>query len=422
MSLVTVSAPRRYTHHDWPAIAATIDAAGRRHDIVYRASQAPLAEDASPFVILALLPAMKLGVPLRVAAPVSRLLLEQLDQTQDVIMSQLPDMHKIAVDATAAPSSTAQTQRGVGCFFSGGVDSTYTVLTRREQIDHLLFVHGFDIPLSNTTLRQTVAAAIRHEARALAKPVIEVETNARDLVSAYVKDWAVGIGPAAAGVAYLLSPFLHTVYMASGVDYGVKPYAQQFQQWYQAFNTPLMQIADDGREATRFQKVALLAQNETALCWLRVCYENPHDLYNCGHCPKCLHTMLSLHILGALERCATFPHTIDLQAVRQAIPTSGEIVFFIQTLAAARKLGAHPEIVQALMDCLGIEGAATELDLNAIQLHLAHKQSKALRLQLAQITHSRSWRWTAPLRAASRLARAWRVSPPWKKPISSHMR
>lgn len=406
MPSVTVGAPKRYVDHNWPAVAAAIDIAGRRYDIVYRSSHGPLAEDASPFAIVALVPAMRLGLPLRVAAPVSHVLLEQLDQAQDLIVSWLPDTHKITIEATATPTPSRpdSPERSAGCFFSGGVDSTYTVLTRREHIDHLLFVHGFDIALSNATLRRTVAAAIRQEARALGKPVIEVETNARDLLSVYIKDWSLGIGPAAASIGYLLSPFLHTVYMASGVDYSVKPYAEQYQRWYQAYNTAHMRIADDGREATRLQKVALLAQNDTALRWLRVCYENPHDVYNCGHCPKCLHTMLSLQLVGALPRCATFPHTIDLEAVRQAIPASGEMVFFMQTLAMATQVESATGIVAALSDCLGVKAGAP-LDLYAIQLYMARKQSKALRQQLAQVTNSKSWKLTAPLRSAGAVAR-----------------
>ena len=48
-------------------------------------------------------------------------------------------------------------------------------------------------------------------------------------------------------------------------------------------------LAHDGCEATRLDKTRLVSEHPIALETLRVCYENPDSLYNCGRCRKCLH-------------------------------------------------------------------------------------------------------------------------------------
>jgi hypothetical protein len=406
----TIGAPQYNTDHGWSTASATITINERSHTVFFRSSQGPLVQDASPFAILGLCPAMALGVPLRVTTPIPAVLLDHLNKIQDEIIAQLPDLQRIAITAPVLAETSSFGERGVACFFSAGVDSTFTVLQHQDEIKYLVFVHGFDVALKNKALRQTVISAIQNEAAELGKPLIEVETNARDLLSPYMAEWSRGIGPATSAIAYLLSPFLHTIYLASGADYSIQPHSQQFERWYRLFTTTLMRIVDDGRESSRFQKIALLAENETAMRWLRVCYHNTHNAYNCGRCTKCLHTMLSLQLLNALDKCRTLPHTVDLERVRQIIPHGGELLFMAQTLGAALKLGTHPEIAAAIADCLGLAPTDT-LDAPTIELAVARRRIKFLHQQLHQVRQSDSWRLTAPLRAVGALFKRHKKGP-----------
>ena len=61
----------------------------------------------------------------------------------------------------------------------------------------------------------------------------------------------------------------------------------------------------------------MIVRDRDALGWLRVCYRNPDQAYNCGRCEKCVRTMLSLHALGALEQAPTFANDIDPRTVRR---------------------------------------------------------------------------------------------------------
>lgn len=53
------------------------------------------------------------------------------------------------------------------------------------------------------------------------------------------------------------------------------------------------------------EKVKLLAESETALKSLKVCWHSQSD-ENCQACNKCYRTMTTLLLLGALDLCSTF--------------------------------------------------------------------------------------------------------------------
>src|SRR5574337_867736 len=94
-------------------LSAHISTGQEAHEVWYATRALGLMPTISPFVVSSLLVAMKLGLA-------------------------LPTGRKVAV------------------FFSGGLDSFYTLLKRRNEIDSLVFIHGFDIPLENVALREQV--------------------------------------------------------------------------------------------------------------------------------------------------------------------------------------------------------------------------------------------------------------------------
>ncbi len=97
-----------------------------------------------PFVAAALLPAMLRGGPLTVepGLPVSAKLLGSLPRLQDIFHCWDRELKVVPVSAT--PGSAVKTRAGGASFFSGGVDSVYTFLERLDDIDHVIFINGFD--------------------------------------------------------------------------------------------------------------------------------------------------------------------------------------------------------------------------------------------------------------------------------------
>ena len=76
-------------------------------------------------------------------------------------------------------------------------------------------------------------------------------------------------------------------------------------------------VEHDGANVSRTEKIRTIVRDRDALGWLRVCYRNPDQAYNCGRCEKCVRTMLSLHALGALEQAPTFANDVDPRTVRR---------------------------------------------------------------------------------------------------------
>ncbi len=298
---------------------------------------------------VALPAAMKLGLPLHVEGPVSPQLLASIPSIQAIYHAWNPDWRVIPVSAEPAQPAP-HGSGGVACFFSGGVDSFYTLLKHLDEIDALIFIHGFDISLDNTPFRARVSAAVREVAAACAKPLIEVETNLKEFVIRH-SPWEYAHGALLAGVALSLSSRFSRIYIAASEFYGLAatiPWGSH-PLLDPLWSTERTTIVHDGCEATRMDKVAAIARSEVALRWLRVCWENPNGEYNCGRCGKCLRTMVALRIVDALDRCNTFDRPLDLAAVarKKLCPDPPHM---IQYLEAAERAGTDPALVRALRD------------------------------------------------------------------------
>ena len=66
------------------------------------------------------------------------------------------------------------------------------------------------------------------------------------------------------------------------------------------WSTETLEFVHDGCEATRIEKVALIAEPDVALKFLRVCGEDHNGAYNCGWCEKCIRTKINFISLGRL--------------------------------------------------------------------------------------------------------------------------
>jgi hypothetical protein len=404
MEKIVVSAPRSVPGPGWPQVSALVEAEGR-HELYFRASQGPLATGSATFLFATLGAASKLAVPLHVrgAVPAGFLALARSFMHDAAAWNSrwLDEYHEVPLDVTSSPLAPepATEGRGVACFFSGGVDSFDTVLRHPDEITHLIYVHGYDTPLANTKMRATILQSLRRAAAGLGKPLIEVETNLRELLP----QWGHPVATLTEmGIAYLLSPQFRRVYIAS--DYaGYWPGDCPPQQLPEAELVDLdtVQIIFDGRGRRRCEKTAQLATSQTALSTLRVCWLNKSMAYNCGQCEKCLRTMFALHLAGALDRCQTFDRPIELSAVRRMLLHAVEVPFWQEILEGLER-GADVELAAGVRERmrhlapLGMETAAT----------LAKAQARIAELEdeLQQLKTSRSWQVTAPLRSAGKMA------------------
>ncbi len=325
----------------------------RSHQLWYRVSPGSASTAVDPIVAAALLATMITGGCLRTTGPVSAKLLSSIPTIQDIFDVWDPRFRRVAVEAEPKSGFGGGMPQGVAAFFTGGVDSWYTLLKHFNEITHLIYVHGFDVRLDDWPLRSKVTKTIQAVAAELQKPLVEVETNLRTITDQYV-EWDYYHGGGLASVALLLSPRFRRVYIPGTHSYAALLPLGSHPMLDPLWSTEETDIVHDGCEAPRVHKVARISSSDLALRTLRVCWENRGGAYNCGQCEKCLRTMVALRVVGALERCKTFERPLDLKAVsRLHYRTPGGRDHIGQNLEALREWSIDdPPLARALQDCL----------------------------------------------------------------------
>jgi hypothetical protein len=319
---------------------ARVRAPRRTYSFTYSVAVGEVSETGDAALTAAILPAMRWGGTLQVDAPVSPRLMANLDAVQEAFLANSRGFRPVQVQAGSAPGRAPSTDGGVACFFSGGVDSFYSVASHLDELTHLVFIHGFDIPLGERALRARVAARLRQAAQELGLELIEVETDVRRFSDRFVDFPGEYFGALLASTAQLLSPMLRKAYIASSYGPGQGVFSGSTPEIDPLWSTEAVEIVHD-TQVLRLEKFAAIAEFPVALRHLRMCFENRGGEYNCGRCRKCLMGMACLRLVGALGRCETFPATLDLDALAhtQALPPTP---FLKEFLAAAEAAGDRP--------------------------------------------------------------------------------
>lgn len=263
--------------------------------------------------VCALLPlAVLRGEPIRCALPVDAALLDNLERVMAVWRGWDPALVPVGLECETVPAGPAAEVDAA--FFSGGVDSTFTVLRDRDGLpdadriglDRLITVHGFDIPLGERAAFRRLEARHRRFAETRGLTLVPVATNLRETRWTEA-DWAtLAHGAGFAAVAHALAPELRSVRLAasSGVR-DLRPWGSHVRT-DPLFSSSRLEIVHDGAEVRRLDKLARVAEDPAALADLRVCWRSRTDR-NCGRCVKCLRTLAGLELLGVRGGAASFP-------------------------------------------------------------------------------------------------------------------
>jgi hypothetical protein len=350
MGFVRVGQPRPL-EGDKPGVIASIDVGEERHEIWYRVSEGPIASDAQVFLAAILPSAMMLGWPLEIPGPVSLRLTNALSTIQIILRSWVTECREVPLRIETARSSPPAPGRLVASFFSGGVDSFYTLLKHRDEIGKIILVHGFDLRLEDMALRAKVSTSLREVAEQLGVRLVEVETNVRSLADRYFP-WKFYHGSMLASVALLLAPQMRKIYIAASDSYATLVPWGSHPLLDPLWSTEETELVHDGLEANRLEKVASIASSDVAMRYLRVCFpwsNGAEAAYNCGHCEKCLNTMACLRSAGALGRCTTFPPLLDLAALARLPPVDEFHRLDLREVLRSVEVGARdPELADAL--------------------------------------------------------------------------
>lgn len=294
------------------------------------------------FFVIGLILAMGSDGVLTMDQPVSRRLhYSNRRAIQDVLLTWHPDrLHAAEVDVPVREQDKApKLNHSVTCF-TGGVDSFDSLINNEDDIEALVYVHGYDISLSRTEIREATSMHLREVSAETGKELIEIETNIRRFLNKAGSWPLVTHGPALASVGHLLSgrfgrlvlPGSHTY--ADGFVWGSDAMIDHL------WSNDRLSVVTDGAGSTRVKKVIGLAHNSVAQRHLRVCWQNTGK-YNCGECDKCVRTMVTLSLAGALPRFETFESEIPLDVIRKRkVTNKNNRSFTAENLEYADEVGA----------------------------------------------------------------------------------
>ena len=277
------------SHDDHDVLSGSIGG----FELWFRVRPGGIARVAEPFVANALLPAMLRRETLVVdpALPISPRLLSSLDRVQEIFSTWNPRLGR--VETEARPADPPPSREGVGSFFSGGVDSLYTLAERGSEITHLVHLHGFDYRRQNRSLAEEAEEENRRYASAGGRELVTVESNYRELYEEHGIHTNLYHGAVLGSIAQVLG-FGRTFVPASFpwsqlVPWGSHPLTDPL------WSTESVEVVHHGNEARRLDKVRRIAELPGALELLRVCPTN--TVYSCGRCEKCLRTRVALRLL-----------------------------------------------------------------------------------------------------------------------------
>ncbi len=305
-----------------------------------------LVDRADPFVVATVPLAMRRGHEIRVVgAAVSPSLLDSLERFQEV-WHDWYEPPIVDIVAEEERELGTRPQPAVAAF-SGGVDSAFTayrhtrgVARRDRHLTAAVMIHGVDIPRVNVPGFVRSAARSRRMVESVGLDLVTVQTNLWEIVSGR---WY----PIAAG----LSSVLHLLGARFGA--GLIPGTTSYRHLvFPLGSSPVsdvmlgstsFEIVHDGAGVERFEKLRHLASWDEALDDLRVCLSDPQHHRNCGHCLKCMLTILSFRVLDVTPRCFESP------------PSEAEILEWVPSLPS------HPVYVQEAQTLVD-EAAARGVD------------------------------------------------------------
>ena len=267
------------------------------------------------------------------------------------------------VTIEAASSQTAyQPPARTASFFSGGVDSLYTL--RRNQLhvprDHagsikdIIFVHGFDIGVhpargKEEDLFQYVIQELQEFLKETQLNLIPAFTNLRCLASnldCWLDEY---MASAMAAVAHGLSGKLSDVFISSSYEIPkLHPFASHpmIEPRLSSYN---LRVHHDGERLSRVERVKMIADWPLALATLRVCFEGKDGEMNCGLCPKCIRTKLELLCAGRLQDAKTLPGgEPSPEQVRAGLDVESQTIAFVSTLKDALKAIGRADLARAV--------------------------------------------------------------------------
>lgn len=304
-----VIGPVRY---DAEANSVTAEVDG--HPVWFQCEGAQLCPDPEAFAAVFLIPAALAGRRLQVHGGVSQSFADSaMDVLQFIkpwwgggVFQPGPVRAKVAAESTPALNS-----RSALCF-SCGVDAFYSLYEFNPEV--LVFVAGFDIPISHARALKAAEASFLRVAEKTGKQAVRIRTNFRENPFFRSSHWERAHGGALVALAHLMRNSVSELWIsASYADKFMHPWGSH-PRLDPLWSTENIRIAHKGSDVDRLQKIEKHGGRPELLAHLRVCWEHPSAEGNCGVCEKCIRNRLCLWYALPDAVCATLPPHTSLVA------------------------------------------------------------------------------------------------------------
>lgn len=323
-------------------------------------SNVPLRANPTALIAAFLPIAAKIGYDLHIAETLDNQAAGNAVSAIDTLAGWYDDLKKARLIGCTTKSGQPVTN-GTGCLASLGLDSFYSLHTRREEITHFVLCRGFDIGLDNDTLWERTVGICREVAASEGKKLIEVATDLRSLSDRYMH-WATRFhGAAIAAVAHLLDEhFSHLLVPSSftsdeGIAWGSHSLLDPL------WSSSRLSFEHHKLGVNRVEKMRVVGDNPNAMSYMRVCTKNL-DVYNCGKCEKCIRTACNAIAAGVGDRFLSLSTDVtpeDILGMRLK-PTS--VQYHVENLSYLRELPdgqRRPELEAAIEERLRVYADTT---------------------------------------------------------------
>jgi hypothetical protein len=265
----------------------------------------------------------------RLHGPATSAMLRNLTEFQRAWARWLPQFYApVELDADSLVTPRMRARRSLSAF-SGGVDSTFTLLrndprstTPRYGVDTVVMVHGFDVALANVDALHELVNRTAPSRELTGARLCIVRTNSKEL---RLQRWEDSCGAQLAACLHLFSTdFSHALIGGSDaydelwLPWGTNPVTDHL------LSGGAMAIVHDGAAFCRTDKIGALAQRPEALRALKVCWQGKDQGRNCGVCEKCVRTQLNLLAVG-VSSAPCFDRQLDPSSIRR-LPIESELV------------------------------------------------------------------------------------------------
>ncbi|MFJ8247731.1 hypothetical protein [Peribacillus asahii] len=272
-------------------------------------------ERADAFVVGLLWKALEYGYDIHVLSPMSERLYYTVNTFLIPIISQIHNYKKINVICEQLASKPISNTGAVGTGLSCGIDSFSTIYEhlksdkpKNYQITHLTFFnngshgpHGKEKTRSLFEQRINISRACASD---IGKELIIVNSNISKIVSLNFQATHTLRNMSA---VLALQKLFNVYYYSSTYHLKDFKFSTKDSAFYDIFNlsmisTESVSLFSSCTNLTRVEKTRLVSNFEPAHKYLNVCTRAGS---NCGKCNKCLRTLLTLEIIGALEKFET---------------------------------------------------------------------------------------------------------------------